>query len=433
MPPAFYASIRYRQALPGGVEGVAGSMIFPSGIALPTLARRKLDRCSHLRRRLLDPQLYLSVLEAVACRGACAKLLSYGWFTQGGAPVYDSSEYRQSDWLRMLKRQVHTLWTSTLPSDDGSITAGVRACVEVQIALDCEAIILPVPLTRLETTDYATELRWLDIGIDVCEELSVNRPVVASIPIADCCLCNVDPATNPVLDLITDQVTARGLWGAYIVTEVTQENTYHITNPNTVGSVLRLIHGLKSGGIACVIVAGLGMASLLAVAAGADIWCSGWYRGERRVKLADFQEADGRSVPTYYSHPLAGELHLESDLDRAVHAGLLPLIQDVTQFSRPLVTALNAGRPAGSVPDWEHRFTNVTYARAHFTEVAVRETGHLALLPEVERLDAVARWLEGAEVLAGRVSQLGTLNPRTEIRHQAGWQRAFTRFRAELG
>ncbi len=423
----FFATAKYGMKLPEGVNGVAGGIILPSGLALHTLARRQLQQYPYLARRLFDPQLYLAGLPAAACRSACVNLASYGCFVNTPLPAYKSTAQRQHQWKQRAEARIPTLWRGTPPSSPDAIEADVRLCIQTQVNLDCEALILPSPLTVSPASDYATEVLWLDIGLDVARTLGRDLPRIATIAVSDTCLRGIPSANNALLDTIIDQVTARRPEGAYLVLEQAYEDGYYCTHPNTVGALLRLTSWLKSGGLSRVIVSFVGTAGLLALAVGADTWAANWYRGERRLRLADFG-AEGRAFPAYYSHTLASEIHVDADLDRIVQSGLLDRIADQTPASMNLLRALRRGARASSVPEWRYRTSNVAAAREHFLMAVARETDQLARLSPTQRVDYVRKWLDGADKLASELYGIGPFNPRTALNHQSGWRSAFQAF-----
>lgn len=425
----FFASARFKMAVPRGVQGIAGGLIIPSGIAQPVLIRRDLaKRYPHLQRRLLDPQLYLATLNGAKCRGACVNLASYGWFDVTGIDPYDSKKYSQSEWKKRAEAKIHTAWPGAVPTSTKGIERAITACVATQNVLRCEAIILPSPLTSDPGTDYTAELKWLDEGLRIAEKLAANKPRLATVAVSDTCLRGIDPWSNQLLELILDQVTARQPEGAYLVLELANEHGYYCSHPNTIGALLRLAKGLKSGGMGRVFVAFAGIAGLLAVCAGADGWSTGWYRGERRLRLVDFEQPQGRANPSYYSHPLASEFHLQSDLDRVNAAKFLPRIVDETPASRGLLKALGGGRLVSSLPDWRYSQSNVSAAIEHFLTAAARETAVLASLTAEKRMEYGKKWLESAERLASDLYAIGPFNPRTELDHQTAWRSAFGKF-----
>lgn len=426
-----FASARFRMQLPEGVDGVSGGLIMPAALPYHTLVRRRLESFPHLSRRLLDPQLYLAGLAATSCRKACVNLASYGWFPAAQSK-YSSAKQTQATWRAHAAARIHSSWSRDLPTTTANIRSAVRSCLEVQSQLECEALILPSPLTTELATDYSTELAWLDAGLEETALMGSDLKRIATIAISDTCLRPVDPWSNQLLEIIIDQVTARDVAGVYLVLELANENGYYCSHPNTVGSLLRLVHALAEDGRRRVIVAFAGMLGLLAITAGADTWSTGWYRGERRLKLADLQDQTGRAHPSYYSHRLASELHLEEDLDRVVKAGLLPSIADVTSASSLLIKALKSGRTTASVAGWANQPSNIAAAQAHFLTVAARETERLRGLSKDGRLTYGADWVAEADRLASELYKIGSFHHRTELNHQAAWKQAYKRFLSEL-
>lgn len=425
----FYVSAKYRMAIPPGVA-VAGGVILPSGVALHALQRRDLTKkYPHLDRRLLDPQLYLIGLNPATCRTACTNLASYPWFPLKKRVVYDSKKHKkQSAWSQTVQREIHKQWMGALPSDEAGINDTIRLCLEAQHRLGVEAFILPAPLTWDLNTPFDLELDWIEKGMATAAAMDAERPVYASVALSDTTLRGPDPWANPLLDVILDQVTAREVRNVYIVLEQANEFGYYCTHPHTVGALLRLCDGLKRGGVNRILVGFAGTAGLLALAAGADAWACGWYRSERRLKLADFEDAWGRSFPAYYSHPLAAEFHLEADLDNTVKNGFLPRIGDKTSASAGLLAALAAKKPSNAVPEWQHSATNHAASIEHFLFVCARETSRLSALPDDQARTATMAWLAGADQLAADLYSIGSFNQRTSLDHQAGWLAAFERF-----
>ena len=427
MSKRFYVPARYQMKLPGNTTGVDGGIIVPSGIAFHTLDRRRIETAHpHMTNRLLDPQIYLAGLNAVTSRKPCMNLASYGWFPLA-QPIeqYDSGRQRQGEWAREVQSNIHNIWQPSLPVEPADVEQLARRCLQVQSDTGCEALILPSPLTVDQTTDYAAELAWLDIGMRLAQGVDSSLPCLASVAISDVCLRSLDPWDNGLIDMIIDQVSSREPDGVYIVLEQANESGYYCAHPRTVGALLRLVNGMKRGGVGRVVVGFAGMAGFLALLVGADAWSAGWYRGERRLKLADLDDSTGRAHPTYYSHAFAGEFHLDQDLDNICQQGLLPRITDETQASEPLLRALRGGRHVKDVAEWEYRPANVTTCREHFLMAAIRETNVISDMDADEQLAYAHAWLRQADELATQVSRLPELNERTQTSHQAAWQQAF--------
>jgi hypothetical protein len=416
----FFFTARFEKNVPG-VQGASGGIIMPSGITRDELVRRGLDD-SPLRTRLLDPQIYLGDLRPEHCRKACANMASYPWFRAAGVEAFDSSKVKRHEWKQAQRQGIPEAWRPT-PTDQKEIEGVVTSCVEFQLDLDCEMVILPSPLTRSHATDYGRELQWLETGLAAGGTLVKDRRVLATVAISDTCLRGFDPLQNDLLGLILDSVTARVTSGVYLVLEQSNETKYYCTSPRTVGSILRLAEGLKQGGIEYVLVSFAGVAGLLSLLVGADGWSTGWYRGERLLNLVDFQDKRGSARPAYYSHPLAAEIHVPDDIDKVVQAGFLNAIADETAPSASLLAALRS-------PDQSYKkaigwnTASVASARAHFAQAMIRETRTIAGLDEAGRRKYGVDWLRGAADLASQMYGIGGLNPRTEIDHQRGWKEA---------
>lgn len=426
----FLVTAKFQMKLPAGVDGVDGGIIMPAKVALPTLERRTFEKnYPHLKTRFLDPQVYLSTLNVGSARNTCANLHSYGWFAGIAGAAFDSEEQTQRDWKRDASQEILQLWQGRPPTGDAEIEDSIRRATEIQQQLGCAGIILPAPLTLESHSGLDIEMQWLETGLEIAHRLAPDLPRYASIALSDRCLRGIDPWRSVFLDGVLDQVSAREPEGVYIVIELANEDSYYICDPNTVGSILRLCHGFKRAGVNKVIIAYAGLTGFMALAAGADAWASGWYRGERRLRLNDFYSNEGRSVPAYYSHPLAAEFHLEADLDRAVAAGFLDRIADATPASRGLLQALGQGRGSSAAAEWAYRIQNHEASRQHFFMACVRETVAMSAMDERGRIDAISRWLENATAIADDLHKaVGRLNQRTSINHQHGWMTAFRAF-----
>ncbi|MBP9896929.1 MAG: hypothetical protein KBF28_01015 [Gemmatimonadales bacterium] len=426
---SFYVGAPYQMSLPKVVTGVAGGIITPANIAHHVIARRDIDKkYPHLRNRLLDPQLYLAELNAASCRKTCSNLASYGWFPLTEALPFDSGTTTQQEWSATVKAKIETIWTGRTPATAEEIEIAVRLCVEAQVALGVEAIILPSPLTQDPTSTYAVELEWLERGEKIAAILAPHLQTLATVAISDVALRGTDAWSNRLLDVILDQLTSRGLSGAYIVPVMASEEAYYYTHPRTVGGLLRVCNGLRAGGARRVVVNFAGTAGLMCLAAGADTWASGWYRSQRRMRLSDYEGEGGRVFPAFYSHPLGGEFHMEHDLDRVVAAGFLPRVHDSTPTSSGLMRALSTGQKVDNVAAWRHTSGNRTASTEHFLLASARETAGLASLSEVEAIDKVKGWLEVAYRISSDLQAAGPFNARTALKHQHGWLSAFNEF-----
>ncbi|HXI64842.1 MAG TPA: hypothetical protein VNH14_10070 [Gemmatimonadales bacterium] len=427
-----FVTAQYQMSLSPTITGVAGGVIMPAAVSYHALSRRPIEKkWPHLKRRLLDPQMYLAGLNAASCREPCANLASYGWFPLTHELPFDSSAQKQTEWRKQAAAIIETTWTARVPSEANEIEDSIRSCLTTQQQLGVEALILPTPLTEDINSSFAAELEWLEHGLRLANAIAPGMPVLASIALSDVTLRGPDPWSNPLLDVVLDQLTARGVRGAYIVPIMASEDSYYFTHPNTVGALCRLCNGLKAGGVERLVVSFAGTAGLVCLAAGADAWTTGWYRSQRRMRLSDFERVRGSVVPAYYSHPLGGEFHMENDLDRAVAGGFLTRIEDETPASRGLLRALRAGKRVATVPEWKYGLGNKTASIEHFLIACSRETAKLAVLGDAALQVETGRWLQAAYALSADLQRIGPFNARTATSHQHGWLRAFERLTQE--
>ena len=436
MAKEFFWPASVTWTVPGRVDGVSGGIIYPTRLGYHTLIRRNPDKTHpHLKRRFLDPQLYLIGLDPYTCRTKCAYLVTYPWFPRKPFTPFDSNKLRQNDWQRMVKKDVHNLWVGQLPKKKKAIEQTLRICLQIQENLNCESYILPSPLTVDQATDYSTELQWLDTGLEVSKKINEAKQTLATIAISDNTLRLINPWENELIDLIIDQVSSREPDGAYIVLEQSHEQGYYCTHHNTIGCLLRLVHGLKTGGLKQIVVAYAGTAGFLSLLVGADIWSTGWYKSERKLKLSDVEDVSGirLAYPAYYSHNFASEFHLNSDLDKIYQDGFRPQDDEITTASKPLIEALLSGHKVSAVPEWKHERSNVAAAREHFVSMAISRTAEISDFSSDELFSYGLNWLKNAKFLAEEISKSEGLHERTAVNHQSSWYNVFKEFVKMVG
>lgn len=426
----FFTPGGYKTSLPAGVPLIAGSIIAPSLKPLPMLLNKNLAKVAYYGRRLLDPQLYLAELDANTCGDRCTKLATYGWFDVGDLQQLKTPTHAQLlKWIRKSRKVIGEYWSGRLP-EGAEIDAAIRAALATQQLIDSEALIVPGPLTIDVNSDLSRELDWLDRGLAI-GHAEFDRPILATVAISDRALRGIRVDENPLIELILDHISAREPDGVYIVLELANETGYYCTSQSTVGALLRLVDGFKRrAGLPRVVVNYATVAGLITLAAGADTWCTAWYKSERRLRLDDCADkTEGAAAyPAYYSHPLASEIHLGNDMARLVDAGMLDDLADSTTYSEPLLTALRRGLDANEVLPWRHRRNNLKFSKGHFSTAMARETQTLTALSQEDRFGRVDSWLAHATDLATKINALGDLHPRTEITHQRNWLKAFREF-----
>lgn len=392
------------------------------------LERRRIDsRYPHMERRLFDPQLYLSGLDAASSRRHCAYLASYPWFGVQGLASYESDLHTQENWRTEARNQIPQIWPRTAPSDPEVIRLAVEECVEFQLRLGCEALILPSPLTVDPSSDYSDELTWLDMALEYLEKRNdLEIPIFATVALADICVKYADPQNNALLNLVLDNISARNVDGVYIVIEQGSEpqNGRQCTSTRILWSVLELCHLFSQD---CDLIVGvnfLGAFGLVCEAAGAEFWSSGWYKSEYRLRLSD-NLAGGRAYPSYWSLPSTLDVHLDGDFDQLARAGLLSLIEDETLASHGLLRAVRTGRQVSEVPPWVYRPSNVSAAREHFYLSVSQQEQTIVMENLSQRRDRVTQWLESSLRRTRRIEDSLGDDRHTNTNHVQAWYDTF--------
>lgn len=425
---SFYVTTGYRFQIPNTVHP-DGSVIFASAMPMHQLERRRIDsRYPHMQKRLFDPQLYLSGLDAASSSRHCANLAAYPWFGIQDFTAFESDLHTQSSWSEEARQRIPEFWLRAAPSDPEVVRVAVEECVEFQMRLGCEALILPSPLTVDPSSDYSDELMWLDYALQYLDERESPSevPVFATVALADICVRYSDPDSNAFLNLILDNISARDVDGVYIVIEQGSEaeNRRQCTSTRTLWSVLELCHlfsqdcGLRVG------VNFLGAFGLVCTAAGAEFWSSGWYKSEYRLRLAD-SLAGGRAYPLYWSLPSLVDVHLERDFDRLARNESLSLIEDQTVASDGLLRAVREGRRVSEVPAWTYSQSNVAVAREHFFLSVLQQERMLEPQDLSQRRDLVSQWLESSLERVRHIEATLGGERRTSTDHVQAWHDAF--------
>jgi hypothetical protein len=430
----FYYNTRYTFALPeGSPQTGVGAVLAASAMAMPELQRRKREH-PYLQRCLFDPQLYLSGLEPATCRKTVVNLATYPWFGVGHAEVFDSKRHRPRNWKQANADALAAGWRRVPLTDLEGIQAGVRGALEFQLALGCEAVILPSPLTN-SLDGYGTEMRWLDAGLEAADELRVAVPVFATIAVSDVVLRNRVPTQNLIIETVADQVAARRrLAGAYIVIEQPAETCYCLTSVDTMLSQLLIVDDLVRGAGKRVLIGYAGTFGAIATAAGAEIWMSGYYQSQRQLRLSSFEEKIAAAMPRYYSPGLLGDLGLDHDLEIARQAQLLDPVMAATPAAEPLHRALAQGHSPASVPTWRFAKNNLDAAKAHYNwcQADIGAQLHDRSLPE--RVNQVHERLERAVEIASLLQRAGVgASHYSDLKHQGAWLEAFEAWKRHSG
>jgi hypothetical protein len=382
-----------------------------------------------MQQLLFDPQLYLAELDVNQATAQCTKLATYPWFGVKGLSPYDKRKQTQAEWKRRADRRIPSIWPASPPSAIAEIQTGVRACIDLQVRLDCEAVILPSPLTHDPTSPYDSEIVWLDEGLAYART-KTTKPVYATVALADVCLRYTLPEGNSLLDLIADVVSARGADGVYLVVEQGSEpqDARQCANSRVLGSVLRLIHLLKHDCSLAVVVNFLGAFGVVCQAVGAVGWSCGWYKSLHRLRLAD-QGAPGRAYPSYWTKAGAFDVSVDADFDKLVRAGLLAEIADRTPASEGLLTAAEAGVSSNDVGAWAYAPSNVTTCTEHYFHSAIASDAALRAVTPGKGLAHVEDWLTQAASTAARAQALLGGGCKSKTNHVQAWLEALRHYR----
>lgn len=419
------------------IQHLHGSIILASAMPIHQLARRPFARKNfltknpHLQNRLFDPQLYLAELDVHRAPRPCAKLGSYPWFN-AGLDEYSSGELSQKDWMGNAAENIADQWLGGAPSDDANVENAVRATVDFQMEIGCRYIILPSPLTKDPATSYDVELSWLERGINYAKSVAADIPIYATVALQDQCLNFAEPKNNTLLEMIADQVTARGVDGVYLIIEQGSEydDARNCGSTRTLQSVLHFVHLVSQPGGTKVFVNSLGAFGLACLAAGASEWATGWYKSLYRIRLADIG-SDGRVVPTYWSCPVATDIHLESDFDQVVKNNHLGTIETVTEASTGLHDAARRGIPVSRVTEWEYKLGNKNAPTDHFLNAVASFSHELILLPTPQRIQRVSDWLDTAATNAAQLRTVLGAGSKTKLNHVPAWASAFAQYRRD--
>lgn len=436
---AFYLNTGYTFAAPQAL-GISGGLLTASGLSGPGLQRRSFRKAvkehPHLENRLFDPQLYMAGLDAIQSAKFCARLATYPWFQVQGVVDFDSDQHDQAEWMNQLRKNISKIWPRKITTNEQQIELAVRDCIQFQLNLGCQAVILPSPLTVDLGTDYGLELDWLDTGLTCLEyfqdQLDREIPVFATVALSDVCLRYFDATKNPLLDIILDSVNSREITGVYIVLEQGSEQTEdrHCSNTSSLNSILHMTHVLARDCGKEVGVNYVGAFGLACEAAGASFWASNWYKSLYRFRLAD-QQGGGYAWPSYWSYPLAADIHLDSDFDRLASLQYFGNLADETEVSMGLLQAASNRTPVNQVPAWQYRASNRIAAEDHFILSLANSELLQSQYSGTARLDFVEGWLTDAAGYSRNIIDTLGATRKTKLTHVEAWRDAFVSYRRD--
>jgi hypothetical protein len=415
----YFFNARLRFSIGATNAVIPGSIIAASAISPVDLERRKFANYPHLKRKFLDPQLYMAAVDPALDSKTVEKLSAYPWFHEGVAPKYDSGEHgTRKAWKKEHKETFVSAWTRSVPTEPNDIKAAARAAVEYQQRIGCDGVLLPVPLTTIADQTLQSELEWIEAGIEACQQLHVSSPVYATVAPSEAVL-HVPALRNPIIHSLSNYIAARSeLAGAYVVLEQTDPSSYFWTSKDPLMALLILTDDLCRGAGKKVIINYVGTFGFVASAVGADIWSSGYYLNQRRFSLKGKM---GRAHPRYHSLPLAGDIGLKEDLPRIHDEGLAERCLSPTNADAVLRTALQQNKTPADVPEWKYRANNCTSAQEHYLEIASDTAAKLEAMSLKERQKWVAGWLQYAVHLANVLKEKEIVGMATDTQHQKVW------------
>jgi hypothetical protein len=429
---SFYINHSYKFSIPDSCDA-DGGLILASGLAMHTLVRRDLDKYSNLEHRIFDPQLYLSSLDVNSNSASkCVNLSTYPWFNVERIDDYDSGVHNQKKWKDNALSTIKTRWVNKPPPDANVISDLVKYCIDFQLELNCDLLVLPSPLTVDPNTYYNTELMWLDSALDYIDELDLDDiPVYATIAISDICLRYIEPEENSFLDLVLDNLSAREIDGVYLVVEQAGEpnDTRLCANTRVLESILKLVYLFSEDSNIDVGVNYIGPFGLVCRAVGAKWWVSDWYKSTIRLRLADFLST-GRAHPNFWSFPSGIEIHLESDFDTLVNNNLIDQIMKVTVASEGLYEAASNGISVSNVPAWQYRPSNVASAIEHYLNSQIMSEQEIGKMSPKKRLNYIDKWLSNSSANIESIVSILGLGMKTRVDHVQNWNQALQSFKA---
>lgn len=402
---------------------IPGSIIAASAISPVDLERRDFDKYPHLKRRFLDPQLYMAAIDPSLDAKTVAKLAAYPWFHGGSVPKYDSGEHgTRKKWKAKHTEDFVSLWTRTVPTDPDAIRRAARSAVELQLNIGCDGILLAVPLTTIADQTLQSELEWIEAGIDACHQLNVTCPIYATIALSEAVL-HVAALNNPIIHSFTNHVAARSeLAGAYVILEQADPSSYFWSSRDPLMALLIVVDDLCRGARKKVVVNYVGTFGLVASALGADVWSSGYFLNQRRFSLKGKM---GIAHPRYHSLALAGDIGLKSDLAMIRDAGFLEDCMSPTNADAVLRAAMKQGKSPANVPEWRYSPNNCSAAQQHYLEIVSEIGAKLEGVSLEDRQKWVGDWLTNAVQLVDRLEKQGLVSMATDTSHQRVWLNVF--------
>lgn len=393
----FFINYGYNCNIPNTIKSVNNIIYLPfSNFSNKVINNSKID----YNKKLLDPQIYLSILDINKCEKTCAKLASYPWFLVKDIPKFeDYSKIRE--WEKAVKGKVKEKWKGKEITNDEEIEKCCKNAIEFQIKISCSEIILPSPLVTERENEFAIQSNWLDKNINMAKELNVSNPLITSIIISDKVITDNIFKENEFLDIIVDQVSARPeISGVYIVVVQTENKHPFKTDKNIYKIYLYLCKAFCETGIKIIMTNFADLYGLVCLGNGASYIATGETQSLRKISFNSFvKERGGGAMPFYFSNKCITELNVDIDLNAIVRNKILNRIKDITPYSADLIKKLEENGKASDLVNWAPNRNNVSSSRKHFIYSINDFTNRITnLTDDIQRKNFVREWLQVAEM-----------------------------------
>jgi len=157
--------------------GIIAAAAMP-GDQLVRRVRAGFRQYPYLQHRLFDPQLYLCGLDKNTSERVVVNLATQPWFTSHKVPAYDSGEHGS---MKQYEERYSTALLESWPGEpfqkEDDSERAVRSCIEYQVYVGCEGIILPSPLIKcVDRGDDSAVVGELDLdAVRIPEREQLDR------------------------------------------------------------------------------------------------------------------------------------------------------------------------------------------------------------------------------------------------------------------
>ncbi len=418
----FLFNLGHRKTPVGQPHGIIYQV---SQVPFEVLARRPNLETDMSKWVFLDPQLYLhSILNPEEHKNACAYLASFPWVSWQAIDCEEGMS--MIEWREKLRQEF--IWHKDLPTDRDKITSAIKQCFDLQVAKGVSGLIVPIPLIENLEDNFTTQLKWIDIALDLKGDYDI--PLYVTIPLLDELIIHSEPENNMLIETILDQIGTRdSISGIYLLVVKSRVSNIRITEKRIVKTLFLLSYEFGNSMGLSVLVNFVDDLGLFCLAAGAQYFSSGFWKKQRQIYAQDFiSPTGGRRYPSFYSARILADFRPQDDLDRLHEAKLIHLFDaDYTKASADLLDAFRAGRNSEGVPTWEQAINNDTEANLH--RVLRLTNAAEEMNSSKDKLGVALKWLQEAEMRANYLRDRFQEVPLSvNFQHLNVWRLAFEEF-----